>query len=72
MYLLILVLPLVNFLIACLFGKLVGNLTKFFFVVNMFVLTLISFFLFYEAGINKYVCYLDLGTWFHLGLLRLN
>jgi len=72
MYLLVLILPLVNFLIACLFGKMVGKLIKFFFIFNMFLLTLISFFLFYEVGINKYVCYLDLGNWFHLGLLRLD
>lgn len=62
MYLLVLVLPLLNFLIACLFGKLVGKLVKFFFIVNMFLLTLVSFFLFYEVGINKYVCFVDLGT----------
>lgn len=72
MYLLVLVLPLLNFLIACLFGKLVGKLVKFFFIVNMFLLTLVSFFLFYEVGINKYVCFVDLGTWFHLGVLRLD
>jgi hypothetical protein len=62
MYLLILFLPFLNFIFSCLFGRLVGSFIKILFVFNMFLLTIISFFLFYEVGVEKYTCFVDLGA----------
>lgn len=72
MYLLSLFLPFLNLLFSCVFGKFLGKRVVFFFLFNMFLCVLISFFIFFEVGINKYTCFIDLGPWFHLGLLKLN
>ncbi len=72
MYLLVLFLPFLNFIFSCLLGRWVGRFVKNIFVFNMLSLTIISFFLFYEVGVEKCTCYIDLGTWFHLGVLKLN
>jgi hypothetical protein len=72
MYLLPLFLPFLNLVISCLLGKFLGKKIMVFFVINMAVAVLSSFFIFFEVGINKSVCFIDLGNWFHIGLLRLN
>lgn len=72
MYLLILLIPLLNFLFACLFGKFVGRGINIIFLFNLAICVFISFFLFYEVGLNSVVCYIDLGSWFYVGLLKLN
>lgn len=72
MYLLPLLFPLLNLFISCLLGKFLGKRVLFILVLNMFLAAIFSFWIFYEVGINKSVCYIDLGTWFHLGLLKLN
>jgi hypothetical protein len=38
----------------------------------MFLTVIVSFFIFFEVGFNKSVCFIDLGNWFHIGLLKLN
>jgi NADH-ubiquinone oxidoreductase chain 5 len=72
MYLLPLFLPFLNLVISCLLGKFLGKKIMVFFVINMAAAVLSSFFIFFEVGINKSVCFIDLGNWFHIGLLRLN
>lgn len=72
MYLLPLFLPFLNLFFSCVFGKFLGKRAFYFFVFNMFAAVLSSLFIFYEVGINKYSCFIDLGPWFHVGLLKLN
>lgn len=72
MYLLSLFLPFLNLFFSCLFGKFLGKRVVSFFIFNMLACLLISLFIFYEVGLAKYTCYVDLGSWFHIGLLRLN
>lgn len=72
MYLLPLVLPLLNLAFSCMFGKFVGKRVLNLFVINMFFSVLTSFLIFYEVGICKYLCTIDLGCWFHIGILKLN
>ena len=72
MYLLPLVFPLLNLLISCLLGKFLGKRVLYILISNMFFSAFFSFWIFYEVGINKSVCYVDLGSWFHIGLLKLN
>lgn len=72
MYLLSFFLPFLNLIFSCLFGKVLGKKIIPFFAFNMLLALFVSFFIFYEVGINKYICFLDLGPWFHIGLLKLN
>jgi NADH:ubiquinone oxidoreductase subunit 5 (subunit L)/multisubunit Na+/H+ antiporter MnhA subunit len=72
MYLLPLFLPFLNLVISCVFGKFLGKRVFYFFMINMFIALIISFFIFFEVSLNKSVCFLDLGNWFHIGLLKLN
>ena len=72
MYLLTLFLPFLNLLFSCLFGKFIGSKVKYIFIFNMFLCFLISIFIFYEVGFSKYHCFINLGSWFHIGLLRLD
>lgn len=72
MYLLPLLFPLLNLFISCICGKFLGKRTLFILVINMVLAAIFSFWIFYEVGLNKSVCYIDLGPWFHLGLLKLN
>lgn len=72
MYLLPLILPFLNLVISCLLGKFLGKRVVFIFAFNMLLCTITSLFIFFEVGINKSVCFIDLGSWFHIGLLKLN
>lgn len=72
MYLLPLLFPLLNLFISCVFGKFLGKRVLFVLVINMVFSAIFSFWIFYEVGLNKSVCYIDMGPWFHLGLLKLN
>lgn len=72
MYLLPIFLPFLNLAISCLFGKFLGKRVFNFFIFNMFLALIICFFIFFEVGLNKSVCFIDLGNWFHIGLLKLN
>lgn len=72
MYLLILILPLLNLFFSCIFGKLLGKKILNFFIFNMLLCFIISIFVFFEVGINKYTCFIDLGPWFHIGIMKLN
>jgi len=62
MYLLPLLFPLLNLFISCLLGKFLGKRVLFILIVNMFLAATFSFWIFYEVGINKSVCYIDLGA----------
>jgi len=72
MYLLVLFLPFLNLLFSCVFGKRLGKKILYFFISNMFLCVLVSLFVFYEVAICKYVCFIDLGAWFHIGIMKLN
>lgn len=72
MYLLPLVLPLLNLVLSCLFGKLLGKRVVSLFIFNMFLCVISCFFIFFEVGVSKFTCFIDLGSWLHIGLLRLN
>jgi len=72
MYLLPLLFPLLNLFISCLLGKFLGKRALPLLILNMLLSAVSSFWIFYEVGINKSVCYIDLGAWFHIGLLKLN
>jgi NADH-ubiquinone oxidoreductase chain 5 len=72
MYLLALFLPFLNLVVSCLLGKFLGNRVVNFFIFNMLAAVLVSFFILFEVGFNKSVCLIDLGNWFHIGLLKLN
>ena len=64
MYLFVVFIPLLNILIASVFGRLLGKyvLLKLF-VINMGLCLLSSFIIFYEVGFYKYTCFIDLGQW---------
>jgi NADH:ubiquinone oxidoreductase subunit 5 (subunit L)/multisubunit Na+/H+ antiporter MnhA subunit len=72
MYLLVLFLPFLNLAVSCLLGKFLGNRVINFFIFNMLAAVFVSFFILFEVGFNKSVCFIDLGNWFHIGLLKLN
>jgi NADH-quinone oxidoreductase subunit L len=72
MYLLPLLFPFLNLVFSCLFGKLLGKRVFSLVIFNMLMCVAVSFYIFYEVGINKYVCYINLGSWFHIGLLKLD
>jgi hypothetical protein len=63
MYLLVLFFPFLNILFTCIFGRFLGKrYLTLFIVFNMFCNFLLSLFFFYEVGINKYVCFIDIGN----------
>jgi hypothetical protein len=62
MYLLPIFLPFLNLAISCLFGKFLGKKVFNFFIFNMLLALIISFFIFFEVGLNKSVCFIDLGN----------
>ncbi len=73
MYLLILYLPLINFLLISLFGRFVGNKGSFWIAnINMSLLTFISYYIFYETVILGSVCFLQLFSWFNIGLFNIS
>jgi len=62
MYLLPLVLPLLNLVLSCLFGKLLGKRVVSLFIFNMFLCVISCFFIFFEVGVSKFTCFIDLGS----------
>lgn len=72
MYLLTLFLPFLNLFFSCLFGKFLGKRVFNIFILNMLLCLFVSLLIFYEVGICKYTCVIDLGPWFHIGLVKLN
>jgi hypothetical protein len=62
MYLLPLFLPFLNLVVSCLLGKFLGKKVFNFFIFNMFIALISSFFIFFEVGFNKSVCFIDLGN----------
>jgi len=53
-------------------GRFLGNYTFYFFKFNFFLALVVSWFILYEVGICNSSCYIDLGEWIHLGVLKLN
>ena len=70
MYLLCLLLPALNLLLSCSFGKFIGKYSKTIIIFNMFLCVLVSLFIFYEVGLNSINCIINLGDWFKIGVLR--
>ncbi len=72
MYLLIIFLPLINLIFAGIFGRFLGKkYISIFIIFNMFFCFLISFFCFYEVGIYRYTCFIELMNWINIGLLKI-
>jgi NADH-ubiquinone oxidoreductase chain 5 len=73
MYLLVLFFPFLNLILSCTLGRFLGKrLLLYFFVFNMLAAFIFSVIFFYEVGLCKYTCFVDLGTWFTVGVLNLN
>jgi NADH:ubiquinone oxidoreductase subunit 5 (subunit L)/multisubunit Na+/H+ antiporter MnhA subunit len=72
MYLLVLFLPILNIFFSGFFGRLLGRNSFYFIILNMVLACFISFLIFYEVGFYDYTCFVDLGEWLHIGVLRLN
>jgi proton-translocating NADH-quinone oxidoreductase chain L len=73
MYLLVLFFPFLNVFLSCGFGRFLGKryLTVFF-LFNMLCSFLLSIFFFYEVGLCKYTCFVDIGNWFSVSSLNIN
>lgn len=73
MYLTILILPLVGALISGFGGRWLGSKgTDIFSIFCILITTLLSFFIFYEIGLSKTVCYIFLSPWIHSGILNIS
>lgn len=73
MYLLILFFPLLNLVLSCTLGRFLGKrLLLLFFAFNMLASFMLSLVFFYEVGLCKYTCFVDLGNWFTIGALNVN
>ena len=71
MYLLLLYLPLYNFLIISLLGRFFGTRgTNIIVIFNMFLSTIISYFIFYEVVLNGSVCVFKIFSWLNIGLFN--
>lgn len=72
MYLLILYLPFISFLLISMFGYLIGNRGSFFIAnLNMLIVSIISYFIFFETVLKGSVCFFSLFSWFNIGLLSI-
>lgn len=70
MYTLILFLPLISFLISSFFGRFLGSKgVGYFLVSNMFIVLLISWFIFYEVGVCNSVTTITSIEWVKVGTL---
>jgi proton-translocating NADH-quinone oxidoreductase chain L len=73
MYLLIIFLPLINFLTLFFFGHFIGRLGGIRITLNIMSIGLLcSLLIFYEVGINGSICYLTTGIWFNFQNLFLS
>lgn len=63
MYLLILFFPFLNLILSCTLGRFLGKrLLLLFFAFNMLASFVLSIVFFYEVGLCKYTCFVDLGN----------
>lgn len=73
MYLLLLFLPILNFLISILFGRIIGRFYIFIFNILLSGLNLlITYFVFYEVVFLNNECYINIYNWINLSYLNVN
>lgn len=73
MYLLIIFLPLFNLIISGFFGRFIGYYRVCALIIlNMFLTLLCSLYIFFEVGLCNYPCIVELSSWIHVGLVKLN
>jgi len=68
MYLLILIIPFVNFLLLITLGRFLGSRFISLLLFNLFVLFFVAFSLFYEVVFLIITCLVPVGDWFSVGL----
>lgn len=72
MYLLILYIPLLSSILSIFFGKYLGkNGTSLLVIFCMFVMLILSFFIFFEVVLSNHVCVFQLCKWIDVGHLNL-
>lgn len=72
MYLLIVYLPLLNSILSIFLGKYLGkNGTSFLIIFSMFVMLILSFFIFFEIVLSNHVCIIKLCKWIDVGNLNI-
>jgi len=70
MYLLVLFFTLSSAFITGFFGKKLGKTGASLINIGSMILTfIVSTFIFYEVCLLKYVCYINLGSWFSIGIV---
>lgn len=62
MYLIILILPLLNLIITCVFGRFLGRNSFVIVIINLLISFMLSLVLLYEVNIMKYICFIKLGS----------
>jgi len=68
MYLLIIYLPLISSIFTGFFGYFLGKKGSIYIsIVSMFLVFLISIFIFFEIGLSQTICNIELFTWFNVG-----
>jgi proton-translocating NADH-quinone oxidoreductase chain L len=73
MYLLILFLPILNFIITILFGRLIGRYYIFIYnIIFSFLVVIISYFAFYEVILLNNECYVNVYNWINISFLNVN
>ena len=72
MYLLILVIPVVNFLLLSFSGRLLGSKFVILLIFNLFFLLSIAFHLFYEVVLLDVKCFILVGNWVTVGSVSIN
>ena len=73
MYLLILFLPILNFIITILFGRLIGRYYIFIYnIIFSFLVVIISYFVFYEVILLNNECYVNVYNWINISFLNVN
>lgn len=72
MYLLIVLIPLLNFIIISFFGRFLGKKAAIFSIFFMFLCSFISFFIFYEIVLCHSICTFKLFTWIESNTLSVS
>jgi len=73
MYLLILFLPILNFIITILFGRLIGRYYIFIYnIIFSLLVVIISYFAFYEVILLNNECYVNVYNWINISFLNVN
>ena len=73
MYLVVLYLPIINFLIISFCGRFIGHKGSYWLAtINIFFVTIISYMIFFEVVINGSICFFSIFTWIDINLLNVN